>query len=312
MGSSVPRFAQALGGLVALVVSACQGEEVGTIGKTSQPAAFADNAPWFKVKPVNDQAPWHMIAAIYRKDQPLAMEHGCTCFKALNEYSCVTAAHCFLRCDVKTKTPFFVPAGDFIRFGAGAPGQRNEIAPGTYGVAIPKEFKQACKTLNLPNWFAFDYAVVRFKGKFDHQRNPHTVHFGNDDPAVPLGDYPKDFFLISPVDRQVFKQQLEIPGFPDPEHLPQLADFPTMMNSSDGRGASNVSFPGVVFYFNRTESGMSGSPLLIPSPDFRNQWAIGVHSGHHTPFQKNRGVLIRLNVLRWMNEVRGYGPPLPP
>jgi len=266
--------------------------------------------------------PFDQVAAIYE----MPSDGHCTCFKAINEFTCLSAAHCFFDCKVTPAVARYdglMKQLPFIEFKAGDSGP-HPVIPGTdYGVIIPKAFWNACAA--VPKQFLMqsqdDVAVIRFRGKIG-AGFPDALYMGNTDPNVPADQRAGSRFIP---DRDVpaGDYDVEVAGYPDPpfrygdpvKFMPAYAFTPAVagwtypgLGWGRGKGRFIAAIPQFIVHDVSTAGGHSGSPVLIFDALAASQYqVIGVHRGRMvTDVGKNNAVKLDAARVAWIKKVAGY------
>jgi hypothetical protein len=273
--------------------------------------------------------PWHMIGAMSG-----LFNHGedgvATCVKALNNYTCITAAHTFFNCNGPVDKRGWVQP-PVIRFMAG----RNidhvpVILAGTYGVAAPRAYWAGCRTNNFDLKRDNDIAVIRFRGAFDTAANQaDTVHFGDPNPTVPLAYYdvgfvPPNSMGLPPGD--FGRYNVTLAGYPHLATLPAdyrpqnvvFGPYPAL-TIGEGYGFLRSATPSMIEYTATSWGAMSGGPVFDYPDDcedcaLNGYRLIAIHIGRPVvngvevlapPITHNRGVLLTDHMVDYLWRLAG-------
>jgi V8-like Glu-specific endopeptidase len=170
---------------------------------------------------------------------------NCTCFKLINNHTCVTAAHC-----MHSGTQWGVPRDITFRAGSSAP--LPPVPAGCYARTVPGSWNHTSHD--------DDYGVIALHGRLGAWCPLNTYNVGwlgwN---TVPNGKSPL-FVIIS--------------GYPA---LDRPVDwvYPTLSYEIRWDGYQPSNAPAQIHYYNDTTEGQSGTAVL------NNDWSVqGIHSGY--------------------------------
>jgi V8-like Glu-specific endopeptidase len=277
-------------------------------------AQLPGSPPWNRIVPT-DVPPWSQIAVMIPGPGDSG---GCTCFRAVSGFSCVTAAHCVMKCqrrpagqteDIITQYPISP-----IQFSPGL-NTMPPIPANSYGVAVPRAYVRACNDGQFALAAALDYALLRLRGRFDPAPLHDVVsYWGPTVPTVPNGTFPpptEQMLVIDDVRVGQTGINVEVAGYPG--DLPSGWVFPTLAQSRTDTAETVASAAGFIFYLNRTDHGMSGSPVLTPRVINGQQFefVIAVHTSGPSisiPASQSRNIGTRLGpeARRWLALVAGH------
>ena len=238
------------------------------VGQTQQ-AIIVDGVSWININSLAATWPYNMHGWGGTTNVP-----WCTCFKMINDHTCITSAHCqHDGVSWITRHP--------ITFQAGSSSPRPQIPSGCYSRTVPGGWNGSNAQ--------FDYAVIAFRGlggAWCTTSSYNTGWFGwntvqNGETAIPTW----------------------VSGYPF-NQLPPSSTYPTL--SYDFRTATYQpsSANGLIYHRCDTEGGSSGTAIIKnwPSSDYR---ALGVHRGGNGGGE-NLGVRMTSALASWVGTFAGY------
>ena len=315
--------------LVSILVGACS-------GTASEPVPSAADVERTQgaLKPIGagvlmdfntrrDERPWYLIGAMH--DAIGGRQDGvCTCVKALNNETCISAAHCFLNCvgPVNQRGPVAPPTITF-------PG-RASIPSGSYGIALPRVYWAGCINAYSPLRRDNDIAVIRFRGAFNTAANQaDTVHYGNPNPNVPLASY--DVGYVSPNSLGMptpgfSRYNITVAGYPNLATMPAdhraqnvvFGPYPVFV-LSEGYGFLRSATPNLIEYTATAHTAMSGGAVFEWGDDCENcaldgYRLVAIHTGRPVrngvevlgpPITHNRGTLLTDRLVDYLWRLAG-------
>ena len=205
---------------------------------------------------------------------PISSSTGwCTCFKAINEHTCLSAGHCLYNPGVG-----WFP-GFNLRFGLAGPSPKPEI-PWCHARAVPGGWSSDGDTL-------YDYGVIILHGRFGASCNTpdYSVGWHN-------WTEPPHF-----VNGQVMFFSGHTTGYPVPP--PFGWPYPTFTRSAASNNYTNAAWFAYIYHQMDTSGGQSGSPVFNS-----NGIVMGIHQGWTGSI--NRAISMNSTKVSWMTSVAGF------
>jgi V8-like Glu-specific endopeptidase len=215
--------------------------------------------------------PYIRTAGLYYNSSP-PLSPWCTCFKLINEHTCITAGHCLYNPGVGWYPGFN------LRFGLGGPFAKPEI-PWCHARAVPSGWASGGDS-------ASDYGVIILHGRFGANCNT---------PDYSVGWYDWNWYYVPMGTRSFAGYTVGYPGTP-----PFGWTYPTMTKSASNDNYLN-SGDAILFTYHQmdTSGGQSGSPIFNNSGQ-----VVGIHKG--TWLDINRAISMNPTKIDWMTSNAGY------
>jgi hypothetical protein len=268
-----------------------------------------------------DPFPLDQIGALWYQDVGQPPRAHCTCFKASNAFTCVSAAHCFVQCEGPDSPAWRrLPRITFRAY----LGDAETIDEDSYGVVVPAAYYDACKDGDLMRMLNDDIAVIRFGGKWAPSQDvaDSNIYNGNANPMVDIDRKSTNRYIDIYRGPTLFDGSVE--GYPAiplrqgpapglwpsdwyTEHTsPTDWSYPALAVDPNGGPVSLLAGnPNILFYYVSTAEGMSGGPILPAHPGAPATVA-GVHHGSMPGQVYNVGVSFTAARIAWIALVGGY------